>query len=47
MYASGLLETGTNYYAFMKEGGPTIEGEMNRHFQFYRFDMTRNNGTIQ
>ncbi|WP_374018103.1 hypothetical protein ABU162_29265 [Paenibacillus thiaminolyticus] len=42
-----LRTTGTNYYTFTKEGGPIIEGEMNRHFQFYRFDMTRNNGTIQ
>ncbi|WCR28956.1 hypothetical protein L3476_09655 [Paenibacillus thiaminolyticus] len=47
VYASGLLETGTNFYTFTKEGSPTIEGEMNRHFQFYRFDMTRNNGTMK
>ncbi|SUA95492.1 Uncharacterised protein [Paenibacillus thiaminolyticus] len=47
VYASGLLETGTNFYTFTKEGSPNIEGEMNRHFQFYRFDMPRSNGTIQ
>ncbi|PZM66040.1 hypothetical protein [Paenibacillus dendritiformis] len=39
--------TGTNYYTFTNEGSPAIEGEMNRHFKFYRFDISRNNGTIQ
>lgn len=39
--------TGTNDYRFTKEGSPAIEGEMNRHLKFYRFDITRNNGTIQ